>query len=51
MNAGEKQTNHKNQRTAVPQGTAHSYPGTAKLKRSGSLFKRIILLLKKEELI
>lgn len=51
MNVGEKQTNMKNQKTAVPNGNADSSPKKTKTQSSDSFFQRIISLLKKEELI
>ncbi len=51
MNVGEKQTNTKNQETAMPLGKADSSVKKTKTEISNSFFQRIISLLKKEELI
>ncbi|MDQ0592651.1 hypothetical protein QFZ37_001020 [Chryseobacterium ginsenosidimutans] len=51
MDVQEKLINNENQKTAVPQGKADSSLKEIKPKTSNSLLKKIISLLKKEELI
>lgn len=51
MNAGEKQINKENQKTALSKSKAGSSLKKTKPETSNSFFQRIISLLKKEELI
>ncbi len=48
---GEPQTNHENQKKVPPEGSTTSSAQKNKTEISKSFFKRIISLLKKEELI
>jgi len=51
MNVAEKLINVKNQKTAVPKSKAASSFKKNKPEISNSILQRVILLLKKEELI
>jgi DNA-binding IscR family transcriptional regulator len=51
MIAGETQTNHGNQKNVIPKGKTDSSAKKAKIEISNSFLRRIISLLKKEELI
>ncbi len=51
MIAGEKQTNHGNQKNVSPKGNTRSSAKKTKTEISNSFLQRIISLLKKEELI
>ncbi|MFP3833891.1 hypothetical protein [Chryseobacterium sp. SIMBA_028] len=51
MIAGEKQTNHENQKIVSPKGNTRSSAKKTKTEISNSFLQRIISHLKKEELI
>ncbi len=51
MIAGETQTNHGNQKNVILKGKTDSSAKKAKIEISNSFLRRIISLLKKEELI
>lgn len=51
MIAGETQTNHGNQKNVMPKGRTDSSAKKTKTEISNSFLRRIISLLKKEELI
>ncbi|MCJ7933520.1 MAG: hypothetical protein MUW56_07755 [Chryseobacterium sp.] len=51
MTAEEKQTNHENQKSVLPESKMKSSAHKTKTEISNSFLKRIISLLKKEELI
>jgi DNA-binding IscR family transcriptional regulator len=51
MIAGEKQTNHENQKKNLPKGNTISPAPKNKTEISNSFLHRIFSLLKKEELI